>query len=198
VRLFLLVACLLSPVAAQAIPYLENPDAGESLTTSQLLPDGTTAISGFVGSADADLFEFMWGGGLFEANSFGTGFDTILSLFNASGYGVWLNDDTGGVQSSLSTALGAGTYYLGISGYAYAPVSSSGLIWLDGAVPNGQAPNGPGAGAPLSGWNNAAAATGNYTINFRAPTGAVPLPGSIALLGAGLSALVFSRRKQAN
>lgn len=197
-RLLLLVICVLISVAAQATPYTENPDAGETLATSQLLPDGTTSLSGFVGSADADIFEFEWAGGLFDVNSFGSGFDTVLSLFDASGFGVWLNDDTGGPLSALSAALSSGTYYLGVSGFPYVPVSSSGLIWITGDVPNGEAPNGPGALNPLSDWNNAAAATGNYVLNFRVPTGAVSAPGSIALMSLAFASLVRFRRRRAN
>lgn len=130
-----------------------------------------------------------------------TQLDAMLALFNASGLGIVLNDD--GVFDDGDSQLGAlplgataGIYYLAIFDDDTLPVSGAGafpgdLIWTPPVSPfTGQrAPDGGGAGAPISGWvaaSNDPLGSG-YTITLTGAT-FVPEPSSGAL---GLVATLF-------
>ena len=52
-----------------------------------------------------------------DMNSFGSDFDTEIGLYDADGFLVASNDDTGGLQSQIIESLGEGTYYLALGGY---------------------------------------------------------------------------------
>ncbi len=81
--------------------------------------------------------------------------------FDATGRGVYANDDffgEFGFQSNLPagdalTPSAGGVYYLAISGYANRPVSQGGDIFGGGSFPI-LAPDGPGGGFPVTGWND--------------------------------------------
>ncbi len=55
-----------------------------------------------------------------NVNTFGSAFDTVVHIRSGSGNGtqVACNDDSGGLQSSVSASLGAGTYYIWVDGYS--------------------------------------------------------------------------------
>ncbi|MBD1928066.1 PEP-CTERM sorting domain-containing protein [Trichocoleus sp. FACHB-90] len=132
----------LSSVPAQAATFTESDDAGETLSTAQILstmPMPLKSISGML-SGDADLFQiFLTGGQTFSATTVGRAdFDTQLFLFDKDGFGVYSNDEsTGSIgQSTLPmnspfTPTKSGIYYLGISGFDYDPVSDKGEIFPD-------------------------------------------------------------------
>ena len=195
------------PLTATAVTIFEVGDAGQTLGTAQLVPGGATAIQGNLGSGEADLFKFSWGGGAFYVNSVGTLWDSQLFLFNAAGAGVQANDDGiayAGPAYLQIAALAAGDYYLAISAYDLDPYSSSGVIFQ--SFPYG-ALYGPQNGDPLSYWAGGTGAGGAYTISFQQvtsegkPTGTstpvgVPDGGAtVALLGLGLSGIGLARRK---
>jgi len=52
-----------------------------------------------------------------DINSFGSGYDTELGLYDDAGALLASNDDTGGLQSQILATLGAGTYYVALGGY---------------------------------------------------------------------------------
>jgi hypothetical protein len=157
-----------------------------------------TQILGTLGQSEADLFALYLTGGAFSAQT-SANFDTQLFLFDASGFGVLGNDDgSPGLQARVaSAALAAGTYYLAVSGYNFDPISAGGLIFPSSPFGPIYGPTGPGGGSPLSGWNGAGFAGGAYTINLEGAGSAVPEPGTLLLLGGGISALVVRRRRRA-
>lgn len=202
---------------ASATAYIEVGDAGQSLSDAALLPGGTDRIRGQA-SFDADLFRFNWGGGDFYVNSVDSRLavqdDYQLFLFDGLGFGVQGNDDGidyAGPAYLQVAGLAAGTYYLGISYFDLDPVDAGGaLIFQSFEYEPLYAPY-PGVGA-LDSWGSEGSyidldvQLGNYEINFGRvtvdgrpidtnPTAAVPEPGTLLLLGAGLAGLAAGRRK---
>jgi hypothetical protein len=143
-------------------------------------------------------------------------FDTQLFLFNSSGQGVVMNDDTANgngsstaVQSTIpagtlnATADPAGFYYLVISGAETIPATSSGQSIFpnqneDGASgyqsTNVAAPKNNGV---FTKYNSVADPSGNYDLVLTgAETSAVPEPSTISLLAFGATCgLAFVRRR---
>ena len=165
-----------TPVGAAAT---EGDDAGQLLGTAQDLTSGSTGtfvtnISGTLSNEnDIDLYKiFLAGNKTFSATTVGgSDVDTQLFLFDATGRGVYANDDS---SSNLQSTLPAGhllspteggSYYLGISSYDNDPSSGGGEIFDFGDLGPISAPTGPGGGAPLSSWNNFGSDSGAYTIN---------------------------------
>lgn len=209
VRSALTLALLSITAAAGAAPYVEVGDAGQTLATAQAVSPGTSKIQGTLASGSADLFSFFWGGGSFYVNSTGTTWDSQLFLFNASGQGVWGNDDgisNAGPAYIADANLAAGQYFLAISGYDYDPYSAQGLMFQ--SSPYGQL-YGPSNSGTLTHWASGSSqgSGGAYVINFQritsdgTPVGdptpignPVPAPGTLALAAVALLAGVGSRR----
>jgi hypothetical protein len=128
----------------------------------------------------------------------GAAFDTQLWLFNAAGSGVSFNDDSSGLQSTLTGAFvtGPGVYRLAISRYDNDAVDSGGgALWLDTPFGVERAPDGPGAGNPIAAWDHSGSPNaGPYTIRLTGATYGVPSPGALALTGLGML-LVGARRR---
>jgi hypothetical protein len=207
--LALVLVALASPHSAYAATFAEgSTDAGQTLDTAKIVNTSPfdTPLNTINGSITAffhaDLFQIYLTGGSFSANTNGTTgtgamTDTQLFLFNASGIGVFWDDDAGTdlmSQFSLSS-VPAGIYYLGISGYDYDPVSVGGKIFSS----KSGAPAGRGGALPLAGWvpSSLAANTGNYTISLTGAT-FVPEPsqtlGLLALAGLGFGTFLRRRR----
>lgn len=66
----------------------------------------------------ADVYGFEWAGGFFIANTQGSNFDTMLSLFDESGGLLLFNDDFGSKFSQISSELDPGNYFLGVTYYS--------------------------------------------------------------------------------
>ncbi|MFK0734592.1 MAG: DVUA0089 family protein [Gloeotrichia echinulata GP01] len=103
----------------------EIGDAGQSIFDTQFIPGGLgnlTSITGAISDPnDVDIFQITVGNGqAFSATTFGgAGFDTILFVFDQNGALIDQNDDSNGtLQSTLSTPLAPGTYFLGISSFS--------------------------------------------------------------------------------
>lgn len=76
-------------------------------------------INAGCGSASRDaVFQFtLPSSTTVTIDTFGSGYDTVLGLFNASMGLITCNDDAVGVQSQISTTLAAGTYYIVVDGW---------------------------------------------------------------------------------
>jgi hypothetical protein len=176
----------------------EVGDAGDLTGTAQDASGAAVdTITGTVASgADADLYRFFWGGGVFSATTVGTTgtlSDTQLYLFDDAGMGITGNDDAVGLRSSIGASIAAGFYYLGISGFDFDPESAGGEIFTDNF--GGEAtPTGPGGPGPLTGWGGSSS-SGTYTIVLSTTT-ATPEPISLVLFGSGVAAMAVRRRKR--
>jgi PEP-CTERM motif len=137
--------------------------------------------------------------------------DTVLSLFDASGVGVYLNDDisgsntlsclpSGDLSNPCPTGRGgtgpllSGIYYLAVSRSANYPVDSS-LGEIFSPVSSTDVV-GPVNTNPVAGWDSGAFVSPDFDlVNYDIVlTGTVPEPGTLSLL-AGAVALLAVRRK---
>ncbi len=137
--------------------------------------------------------------------------DTVLSLFNSSGEGVYLNDDISAsntlsclpsADASNPCAVGPGgngpltdgTYFLAISRGANYPVDSFGTEIFSPVFSTDVV--GPSNTNPVGGWDGGAYTSPDFDlVNYDIVlTGTVPEPGTLLLTGlAGL--VLFTRRK---
>jgi hypothetical protein len=166
-----LIALALAPAAMAAD---EQGDAGDVPGTAQdLTNEPVQAIAGTLATDDdSDLFHIcLTGGRAFSATTVGgTGVDTQLFLFDASGFGIYAHDgDDTTKQSTLPagnalTPEAPGEYILGISSYDRDPQSASGPIFNNVAFLTGA--NGRGAADPVESWAGLPRGSGAYTISL--------------------------------
>jgi len=77
-----------------------------------------------------------------------------LWLFDSTGKGVAMNSLCQASAKGVNGALlaGTGTYYVAVAYDAIYPFAGANQIWLNGYTTQ-RAPDGPGAAAPVTGWN---------------------------------------------
>jgi hypothetical protein len=183
---------------AQAFTFSEPPDAGALITgapgllaadTTGLGPVGlSSTITGTLTPNDRDLFKILINSaGIFSASTQGGGnppgapgpiVDANLYLFSSLG-SLLASDATSG-QASITQALGAGSYYLGIVKDGISPRLNSNIFagWKGEDVENSRNPN-----------------VSTYQINLGHKTNAVPTPALLpGLVGMGLS--IWRKRKE--
>ncbi len=199
--------------SAQAALYIEPGDAGQTFATAA--PAGTaTQIDGTIASgnaSDADLYQLTLAtGGSYTfstVNAYTTtgGVDTELALFTAAGVPILENDDANGttIESSITTMLAAGTYYIGVASSMNEPVNSNNQLLFVGLSQSGDttAVRGPASGVnptTFTAYNSNeydTTTTGQYQIGI---TGPVPEPSTWAMFGLGAFAagFAFLRRRQ--
>ncbi len=218
-RALLPVVLLLAicPTLTADIIFENNPDAGDLPGTAQqvgTIGDGDSIIGSLTPAGDVDMFAFTWGGGTLQINTFGSldnqnnPLDTMLSLYNADGTGIALNNNAGQVTPNLNSQmqiadLAAGDYLVAVSLFNVRP--------LQAPFPNGDPIFSSAGGgldelgnfleAPLN--SNAVVAAwspvvqsvqGNYSINF---TNVVPEPGCLWFLSvASAAGLLRCRRRR--
>ncbi len=163
---------------------------GEGILVDGAITPGTLqSPTGAPGTAgDVDWFCFtVTGNTTFVASIFaiinsGTASpDSQLILTDAQGNILAFDDDSNvGFMSSLNTiSLGAGTYYIGVTGYNDLNIGGTGGVQL---------PDGFTGATQLSGH------TENWTYKLIIGLNIVPTPGAAALLGLG--GLVAGRRRR--
>jgi hypothetical protein len=149
-------------------------DSGDAIATAQV-PTGTdpfVSIGGTFNTDDVDIYKIrICGGGTFSitTNTTLTGTqDTQLFMFDTTGAGVVMNDDTvggtTGLRSTIDGSIGTpdGTYYLAVTRYDRDPLNAGGFpIWEDTPFQSVRAPDGltNGGDITLASW------AGTYTAS---------------------------------
>ena len=196
----------LSSIQAQAASFSEVGDAGQTPSTAQVITPAQLSGAGssldsiagtLTGSGDfADLFQiFLTGGQTFSAGTANAATDQAfqdeqfgipptvlldpqLFLFDATGRGVYANDDSfGSLQAALLSGQPfspqqSGTYFLAIASSDYNPVTAGGQPIFDALSTTNVGPN---TQLPLSTFSGTGSDTGTYTIALSGAT-AVPQP----------------------
>ncbi|MGI9321102.1 MAG: hypothetical protein ACR2O5_06785 [Thiogranum sp.] len=190
---------------AYAVDWTESPDAGDLPGTAQVTSgpenEALTTISGTnSGSQDRDMYKILISNpSNFSASTFGgdTGlFDSALALFDANGFGIYMNDDSfvdvGDSVLPASHPLSPSTpgiYYLVIyNSNETTPASGAAVSLSDLIFPIPQdpftavlGPTGGGGSSPISGWlpNNVFAANAGYQINLSGAEPAESIPSNL-------------------
>jgi hypothetical protein len=141
----LLCTALIRPASAVSI-FVEGPDAGSSISTaadtSSVFPlygiRGALSLEQANGPDFVDMFRISLGSDTFVKLSTGSGAsssliaDPVLYLFNSSGVGVAMDDESGGFgQGKFGASLLAGTYYLAIAFAGVEPLDVDGNSIFD-------------------------------------------------------------------
>lgn len=193
-KLGLALALAMGMASAQAA-YIESGDASNFLASAQLATDMT--IQGTIGQNDGgDVYKLVFGSaGILTIQATSSQIDTNIGLFDA-GFNALAGDDDsgGGLNSLLSYAIGAGTYYVGIGNYAMYAFDASNQGWFLDGLP-------PATLGPVSYIDSMIGITpGAYTLSLSLQpvrSNSVPEPATVGLLGLGLLGMGMLRRKQA-
>jgi hypothetical protein len=169
----LAMVCLAAPSMAQT--WVEIPDAGDMPATAQYGDcDGPlSSITGALDAANGDYTDMylitVVDPAAFSATTVGgTTLDTRLFLFDLNGFGITANDDSVGLQSTLTNvnmpAVGD-QFYLAVSCFSNDAQDPGGLdMWDFSPFSEEVPPDGPGAAGPLAGWSNSNSCIGDYEI----------------------------------
>lgn len=205
--------------------WLEVGDAGDLTGTAQVTA-GQGALTGISGHLDYDINTGLYSVDLYQiyisnaaqftaltAGGNNDVSDPALWLFDATGHGVYMNDDrtANDLQSTLPNGspvgpTAPGLYYLGISWTFYDAISDANnpfssifpiyesFLNTDGVY----GPTGSGGAAALAGWTPDAPRqdlANAYNITLRGAAFAVPEPGTLLLLGLASLFAAGSRRR---
>ena len=170
---------------ASAIQYFEAADAGTTAETAQIISADITSIFGTLHENDgADVYWFDWEGGFFLADTIGSNFDTMLSLFDHVGRMLEFNDDPGGnaLFSQIALELDPGSYFLGITYYPNNYMGDMQYYLEEGIEGSYQIQKNVAMSAPQE-------IPGGDTAE-------VPEPASFALVVLGLTGILLTRQRQ--
>lgn len=180
---------------AFAAPVAESGDAGALPASAQVLEDlgSVSDITGRIGSTDdVDMFRFGLDGPATVSFTVGAGsaIDGQLFLFDASGAGLWANDDLGSsLDARITVALASGDYYLAVAAWDRYPLDAGGLPLFGEAGGVLQPAINPNA---IAAWGGAGG-IGDYTIAVSVTP--VPEPATWVLTGAGVAFLLARRQR---
>lgn len=175
---------LMTAHPAGATPYFEIGDAGTTAATANYIFEDTDTIIGAIHENDgADVYGFEWGGGFFLADTIGSDFDTMLSLFDESGGLLLFNDDFGSMFSQISSELDPGNYFLGITYYSNNYEGDMRSYWANGLEGSYQIQKTIAMPVPQE-------------LLVDGGTTNVPEPASIALIVIGLTGIMLGRRRK--
>lgn len=200
-----LAAITAAALASHAQVWVEGPDADGQTPQNTVGGGPLVSIVGMLGNAAGADYEDAFriritNPAAFRASTVGgASFDTQLFLFDSSGRGVTFNDDSTGLQSTITGMFvpGPGVYTLAISAYDNDPRDVfNNQIWQDSPFGVERAPDGPGAMNVLAAWDHSSGSNaGAYRIDLQgAECFIVPTPGAVAL--AGLGGLLTARRRR--
>ena len=161
-----------APTPPPADRWVEAGEAGDLPVTADIpFGEGTLgSIQGNLGVGDADMYriEICDQFGFSATTVGGTTVDTQLFLFDEFGNPVTFNDDSVGLQSTITSAFipSTGIYYLAVSQWDKDPLDSDGLeFWMDTPYGVERTPDGPGFGT-IQSWSSTTGAGGPYIINL--------------------------------
>ena len=168
----------------EAVPYFEVGDAGTTADTANYVFWDTDTIFGAIHANDgADVYGFEWAGGFFMANTHGSNFDTMLSLFDESGGLLLFNDDFGSKFSQLSSELDPGNYFLGVTYYSNNWEGDMTSYWTHGFEGSYQIQKTVSMPMPQD-------------LPQEGDPANVPEPASFALVAIGLVGILLQRRRK--
>ncbi|MEP7182721.1 MAG: PEP-CTERM sorting domain-containing protein [Betaproteobacteria bacterium] len=134
--------------------------------------------------------------------------DPALYLFDSSGMGLYMNNDSSLTDFNATLPTGsafgpvsAGLYYLGIAWGFSDALSFDSIFSLDQFLDTTgvYGPTGPGGAVALASWNAAGPVNfdlpSDYTINLRGAVGAIPEPGTLALVLVAAAGAIARRRR---
>jgi hypothetical protein len=173
-------------IIATYVPYLSDDHGNDANTATALPPGASLSADGVIESnTDVDVFMFQTGAGAISLNvapvNPGPNLDVFIELFDSSGALVASSNPGSLLGATLNLTVAAGTYYLRLSGAAYATPStgyssyaSLGQYILSGTVvdpvdvppPSDTTPPTPN---PMT-WATPPAATGPSSITMTATT----------------------------
>lgn len=190
--------------------WTESPDADPMPMTAQQTV-GSGPLNTIYGTLPSDSDIDMFAINIVDKNSFTAAItplsafaDPDIWLFDASGYGIALNDSVTGGQAWITGSLvpANGLYYLAVTSDGADAISSGGNIWNSAWFSGQRAPDGPGATQPIIGWGGTPINDLiNYTVQLNGAefTQSVPEPTALSTLGfasLGLAGYIWRRRRK--